>query len=410
MAENVLIVNNTLVKYKRTGENEEIVIPEGVTHIGCRAFDECSLRTWWISNPVIPASVQYIDEYAFVGVWITILSVNIPGTVLEIGNYAFSGKSNIYEVNLHEGLKKIGSKAFHGQKKLKKLYLPDSLTHIADDAFENCSKQLKFYVSTENCYAAQYLKDHNLAVRVIKEKKKTKDKVQGENTGLESAERSRANRSIKCGYRIRIKRESTFSPSICDSKYGGQPYWDANRPFLCDSAGNALALIAQFNLSKLSMDALPDILPNQGMLQFFISSNPSLWQQSYQVVYHNTIDYSYEPSNWIPELDEVFLLGEMAVELEFHKDTCRDDDCYSGSWLLCYKGAILNHHPIYENKQMQKKYNQLLLQVDSENVRINGTRRTAINVGDCGFISFFINTDDLERQNFSDVFFHEDGC
>lgn len=151
-----------------------------------------------------------------------------------------------------------------------------------------------------------------------------------------------------------------------------------------------------------------DILPKQGILQFFISTDPSLWEQSYKVVYHDTIDYSYEPSKWVPELDDVFLLGEMAIELVYQHDTYRSDDYYSGSWLRCYKGATLNHHPIYENKDMQKQYDQMLFQIDSTDVRVNGTKRTAINIGDCGFMSFFINTQALANQDFSSVLFHED--
>lgn len=408
MAENILIKNNTLVKYERAKANDQIVIPEGVTCIGSRAFDGLTLSTWYINNPTIPTSVCRIDEYAFAGTWLEILSIEIPGTVLEIGDHAFEGKSNIYEVKLNEGLEKIGSKVFYGQKKLKKLYLPSSLTHIAEDAFENCSKQLKFYVSTGSCYAASYLKSHNLEVRLIKEKKKVDYKNTAVTPSLEATQRSQLKQSLKSGYRIRFKQEGTFSPGICDSKYGGQPYWDPNRPFPCDSAGNYLALIAQFDLGKLPADTLPEILPKQGMLQFFISSDPSLWKQNCKVVYHDTINYSYEPSNWLPELDEVFLLGEMAVELFFYNDTHRNDDYYSGSWLLCYKGATLNHHPIYENKDMQNKYDQMLFQLDSTHVKVNGTRRTAINIGDCGFMSFFINTEDLANQNFSDVFLHED--
>lgn len=57
---------------------------------------------------------------------------------------------------------------------------------------------------------------------------------------------------------------------------------------------------------------------------------------------------------------------------------------------------------------MQKQYDQMLFQLDSTDVRVNGTKRTAINIGDCGFMSFFINTQALANQDFSSVLFHED--
>lgn len=407
----ILIKDGVLVKYEREQSNENVVIPEGVTCIGRYAFVDYKYLETWFMRPLIPTSVKKIDEYAFSGAFLYIFGIDVPGTVREIGNCAFEGKSSIAEIKFNEGLEKIGSKIIYGQKQIKKLYLPSSLKYIAADAFENCSKQLKFYVETEDCYAAQYLKEHNFKMQLIKKDKKSRkkdDDVSEVRPNIKSVDKTHINRPLKCGYRIRVKQQNTFSPGICDSKYGGQPYWDKTKKFPCDSAGNELALIAQFNLEQLDTDTLPEVLPRKGMLQFFISSDPALWNKNYKVVYHSKINYSYKPAFWIPELEDVFIRDEIAIELEYHENTQRSNNYYSKSWLLCYKGREFNYHPIYEERELNEKYNQLLFQLDSEQVIINGSKKYIAHIGDEGFFSFFINADDLAALDFSDVFFHTD--
>ena len=178
MEKNITIVDNILVRYRLPEDAKQIIIPDGVVGIGRSAFFQSSCGFWTINNPVIPPSVLYIGEYAFSDAGLTILNIDIPGTVREIHDFAFSGKSNIYTVKLNEGLERIGSSVFSGQKKLKELYLPTTLSFIADDAFENCSKQLKLYVAAEDCYAAQYLKDHDYTLHLIKGAKKSSNQKQ----------------------------------------------------------------------------------------------------------------------------------------------------------------------------------------------------------------------------------------
>lgn len=196
MPADIKIENGTLVRYIRADaeKSEKIVIPDGVTCIGSYAFDERALRSWWVSDPVIPPSVKKIDAHAFDAVWLALSEIHIPGTVLEIGDFALRGR-NLATATLNEGLEKLGSKVFYGQKKLKKLYLPTTLSYIAEDAFENCSKQLKFYVSTEECYAARYLQEHNYEIHLLKGAKKKnpqkseKQSVQEEPEGCLSSQK-----------------------------------------------------------------------------------------------------------------------------------------------------------------------------------------------------------------------------
>ena len=72
------IKDGCLVKY--TGEDTEVVVPDGVTSIGEDAFEWCSSLT----SVRIPDSVTSIGESAFSCCW-SLTSVTIPDGVTSIG-------------------------------------------------------------------------------------------------------------------------------------------------------------------------------------------------------------------------------------------------------------------------------------------------------------------------------------
>ena len=78
------INGTTLTGY--TGNGGTVVIPEGVTTIGDRAFSGCT----GLTEVVIPDSVTTIGYYAF---WFcrSLTNVIIPNSVTTIGDYAFWG-------------------------------------------------------------------------------------------------------------------------------------------------------------------------------------------------------------------------------------------------------------------------------------------------------------------------------
>lgn len=62
--------------------------------------------------------------------------ISIPGTVRDIGDWAFSGCSNLKTVGLNPGLKTIGESAF-SQTHLQEISLPDTLDYLGDGCFED---------------------------------------------------------------------------------------------------------------------------------------------------------------------------------------------------------------------------------------------------------------------------------
>ena len=144
-----------------------IAIPDSVTSIGYYAFSGCSgLRSITISD-----SVTSIGESAFSYCGglesITVEQGNpnyhsagnclietasktltagcknsvIPddGSVISIGDYAFSGCSGLRSITIPDSVTSIGYSAFEDCSGLTSITLPDSVTNIGDYAFQDCS-------------------------------------------------------------------------------------------------------------------------------------------------------------------------------------------------------------------------------------------------------------------------------
>ena len=108
-----------------------VVIQEGVTSIGNRAFGGCGLTSVTISN-----TVMSIGKEAFYEAGLT--SINIPPSVTSIGENAFMS-SDLTSVALSEGLTNIGAGAFCYCSELASITIPESVTSIGEYAFNGCS-------------------------------------------------------------------------------------------------------------------------------------------------------------------------------------------------------------------------------------------------------------------------------
>ncbi len=117
----------------------KVVIPDSVTEIGQYAFYKCTS----LPEVDIPKEVSSIGWYAFKGCTSltgiimhyndTLINTGTEGTQpfrVTIGNSAFSGCSELTNVDLSENVTSIGDYAFSECKKLESLILPESLTHM----------------------------------------------------------------------------------------------------------------------------------------------------------------------------------------------------------------------------------------------------------------------------------------
>lgn len=110
---------------------ESITLPSTVTSVGEEAFNKCVN----LKEVVLNDGLKKIDERAFKEC-ISLERISIPSTV-KIGNYVFSCYK-LKEVVLNEGVKRIG-KSFYKCKALESINLPSTLMEIGNDAFYSCS-------------------------------------------------------------------------------------------------------------------------------------------------------------------------------------------------------------------------------------------------------------------------------
>ena len=82
--------------------------------------------------------VVAIDSGAFMNEQ-TIVSVNMPDTVISIGAEAFSGCTNLKSIVISENVVEIRGNCFENCTSLTEINLPESITAIHGYAFRNCS-------------------------------------------------------------------------------------------------------------------------------------------------------------------------------------------------------------------------------------------------------------------------------
>lgn len=192
-------MEGTVLKHFRGRLSTHVVIPEGVTVIGARAFAHYP-ELLGIS---LPSSVKRIDEYAFTDCYqlksITVdpqnpvfrsednccieratnrlvfgcycsqipdgvavigidafwgcknlKSITIPQSVLCIESAAFFECVNLERVTFENGLKKIGSLAFCDCHKLSEIEIPESVTEMVHNPFYKCEGLVSICVSPDN--------------------------------------------------------------------------------------------------------------------------------------------------------------------------------------------------------------------------------------------------------------------
>jgi len=122
------IKGTVLEKYN--GNEKFVIIPEGVTEIGIRAFAENKN----ITNVVFPASLTSVMAGAFLRCT-GLTSVRIPEGVTLIGSGAFYECTSLVGVTLPESLTRIDEFAFQKSTAIKRLEIPEGVMLIGQYTF-----------------------------------------------------------------------------------------------------------------------------------------------------------------------------------------------------------------------------------------------------------------------------------
>lgn len=258
-----------------------------------------------------------------------------------------------------------------------------------------------------------------------------------------------AQRTTTDHYRLLLNEER--QPTITGSKIGGMPYWPIGMDFPVDGQGYDMLCILQINCSEAGLKAP---LPEQGILQWFISVNPELMygcQGNYEdkglnfrVVYHDKIEHDFTPQQ-VPTHDQVeehlsSVKREVAIDVVNEQTVIGVNDGRFNRLFFDIVNEItgVDHHdkmwyeyldntdclyfeqnlgmkrpchqmlgyPVFTQGDARRdiqRHDTLLFQLDSQFSTID--RKELVMWGDMGSGFVFINHDDLAAHDFSNTYY-----
>ena len=122
------VEDNVLRKYN--GASPSVVIPDNVTVIGSKAFEDCR----GIMEVRLSDNVKEIEANAFSGCD-NLGKIDLPDSLKKIGSYAFSECTGLKSVNLPYSIEEIGPYAFSGCFMLSAVRMPSSKSKIHETVF-----------------------------------------------------------------------------------------------------------------------------------------------------------------------------------------------------------------------------------------------------------------------------------
>lgn len=131
MKNGLIVENETVIGY--VGEDSTVIIPDGIINIGDKAF---SGKTN-ISVLVLPEGIENIGQEAFANCT-GLSNVIIPSSVVGIEKGAFSGCSNLSDITLPETVSSIGENAFYDCDNIASVTISRETKQIGKSAFDNC--------------------------------------------------------------------------------------------------------------------------------------------------------------------------------------------------------------------------------------------------------------------------------
>ena len=159
-----IIENNELMVTEYLGSDTDIKIPESLDNYKVTVIGHSVFNGKNITSVEIPDSIIEIQDYAFssnqgltdIKLPKNLASVELPPTIEDLGLYTFSA-TGLKNVTIPESstLTKIDHYTFYQCQNLTEVTLPATITEIAEDAFSDCPNKITIKAPAGS-YAQKY--------------------------------------------------------------------------------------------------------------------------------------------------------------------------------------------------------------------------------------------------------------
>lgn len=161
----------------------QIIFPMSLRELGDYALADCGSLT----TATLPIALEQIGAYALAGtkvkniqipqtvLWIgegafsnckSLTKIEIPDNVNEISTKMFMGCNHLTKITLHHDLQKIGAEAFADCINLESVYVPDSVTEIGENAFSNVHQRF-ILMCGMGSYAEEYARKNKIMYQLV---------------------------------------------------------------------------------------------------------------------------------------------------------------------------------------------------------------------------------------------------
>lgn len=147
--------------FSRCSKLSNVVLPNGVTSIGNYAFNKC----YMLASINIPDSVTSVGSYVFQDCS-SLTSIAFPDGVTTIPTYAMSGCTGLVSVTLGKNVTSIGTSAFSSVP-ITSIYLPATLDFSGVSPFRDCPNLAEIVVDENSPY---FVAEENGRVLYTKDK------------------------------------------------------------------------------------------------------------------------------------------------------------------------------------------------------------------------------------------------
>ncbi len=124
----------------------DVTLSNSINHVSLSSFDGCPISNVRIKDISAWCLIDFDSENPFclenASIWLNgeiLTDVEIPNTVTEVKDYAFTGYNALKSVSFPSSITTIGECAFANCQGLTEIELPNSVSYVEQSAFADCS-------------------------------------------------------------------------------------------------------------------------------------------------------------------------------------------------------------------------------------------------------------------------------